>query len=271
MCVIEHVQVYHKCCCVCYTLCCTAGCEQYLDAAPFESLESAEAFVEENTLFQGADVTYQNKISSQRVKSVGFELLDVYPSSMLRRDGHRDNGDCLYYRMPSLMRHWNRMLLNTLLQPPPGRMKGQSDEADGLREPDSTGDQCPYFGQRGASVSDCKSRDQVLLRHILYNASMQELLEAGRLCGESKGRVGYLEQCCSIHQWETSGYGNQLLQVPSELYISILRENIAPVNALVGSVDVITACLGSHNAPFKVLFVSSYLTGDQWIAVCTTE
>ena len=29
------------------------------------------------------------------------QVLDVYPSSAMRLDGHRDNGDCLHYRVPS--------------------------------------------------------------------------------------------------------------------------------------------------------------------------
>ena len=43
------------------------------------------------------------------------------------------------------------------------------------------------------------------------------------LCTDLVGKVGFLERCCSIHQWEYSGYGNQLLQAINA--IRYAREN----------------------------------------------
>jgi len=43
-------------------------------------------------------------------------LLDVYPMTLLRPDGHRPPGDCLHYYLPGPPDWWNHLLYNSLLE-----------------------------------------------------------------------------------------------------------------------------------------------------------
>ena len=66
-------------------------------------------------------------------------------------------------------------------------------------------------------VSDCGSRDLSLLRET---ASEQDGVCSGLMessCIDRIGQPGYLEQCCSLHAFETSGFGNQVLQLSHSL------------------------------------------------------
>ena len=87
------------------------GCHDHADDPPFASLQQAEDFLAAHPWYNSAKFSEQNRIATDIFRGANFSVLDVYPSSAMRLDGHRDGGgDCLHYRVPGLMPHWNRLL-----------------------------------------------------------------------------------------------------------------------------------------------------------------
>ena len=69
-----------------------SNCLKHANDPPFVELPLAEAFVEAHPWFESSSVQRQNKIAAELFEARGFAVLDVYPSTVLRMDGHRDNG-----------------------------------------------------------------------------------------------------------------------------------------------------------------------------------
>ena len=64
-----------------------------------------------------------------------------------------------------------------------------------------------------SAAADCSQRDESIMNRALINSTIEESTATAKLCAMNRGKKGYLELCCSLHTYETSGYGNQLLQL----------------------------------------------------------
>lgn len=74
-----------------------------------------------------------------------------------------------------------------------------------------------WFGIEQVSTTDCATRDMSKVEELLTSNSLTPEMR-GRVamvetCNTNHGKAGYLEVCCSLHQYENSGYGNQILQM----------------------------------------------------------
>ena len=64
---------------------------------------------------------------------------------------------------------------------------------------------------------DCGGRDLKLLHDITFEPEYACIKMMEESCAQRVGQPGHLEQCCSLHTFETSGFGNQLLQLTHSL------------------------------------------------------
>ena len=117
-----------------------AGCEKTQTSPPHATLAAAEAHLAAHPFYeQHAFVPLFNRIATAEMQRAGGRVLDVYPTSVLRRDdraGTMTYGgltDCLHYRHPYLntsLRTWARLLgedLQRAKQRPTGGARGDHD------------------------------------------------------------------------------------------------------------------------------------------------
>lgn len=52
----------------------------------------------------------------QHISSINFDVLDIFPMTSLRRDGHRAPADCLHYFLPTVVDSWIQMFYNMLVK-----------------------------------------------------------------------------------------------------------------------------------------------------------
>ena len=97
-----------------------ANCSEH--TRPLASFSDYHDFA---TLRQWMDIDGFNQYTKQKLASVTtagtWLLLDVYPMTILRPDGHRkpgDNADCVHYRQPGPPDFWNHLLFSNLLDLP---------------------------------------------------------------------------------------------------------------------------------------------------------
>ena len=72
------------------------------------------------------------------------------------------------------------------------------------------------YGPLKQSTTNCSSRNMTLIQHAL-KASRREGIATAMQCIKNRGLTGYLELCCSLHNYEVSGYGNQLYQFSNSM------------------------------------------------------
>ena len=87
----------------------------------------------------------------------------------------------------------------------------------------SNGSLCnlPNYGASKHHAS-CGSRDQMLLHKTAIEPDERcvKFMEESCTSPERVGQPGHLEQCCSLHAFETSGFGNQVLQLAHSLRLA---------------------------------------------------
>lgn len=84
-------------------------------SSAFESLETAETYVENDPWYDGSHFKRQNAIAKDIVESYGFNYLNTYEPTVLRGDMHSSNKDCLHYCLPGPSLIWADMLYTIML------------------------------------------------------------------------------------------------------------------------------------------------------------
>lgn len=88
------------------------GCEDKTFGEPISSIEEAEhGIISGGKIYNWYMIQYENILIEPVMRDNGFDILDVYSSTILRSDSHID---CLHYCIPGPVDHWIRLLYNMI-------------------------------------------------------------------------------------------------------------------------------------------------------------
>ena len=90
-----------------------ANCDKH--TKPLASFGDYHGFATE---YQWMDIDGFNQYTKQKFSGIttgAWLLLDVYPMTILRPDGHKSQTDCLHYLQPGPGDWWNHLMYSNLL------------------------------------------------------------------------------------------------------------------------------------------------------------
>lgn len=89
------------------------GCNDAL--APFDSISEAEHDTQAQPWYEGDRFAGHNIIAKEIFERAGFVYMDVYTSTILRRDMHVGGNDCLHYCLPGPSMSWVDILIHGVI------------------------------------------------------------------------------------------------------------------------------------------------------------